>query len=225
MATPLRGWRDTHKAIANLESTTGWVTVIHADGTIVQANSGDLIYQGDVVQTGSNSAAGIRFIDGTAFNVSANSRTILDGLIPDGLLNSTAPKPIQVAMSDVSADNDLIKPFGSFGLYRLDDQSLIQMVDTPDAIVEVRRGSSGQFAITSVAADPSAQAGYYRDALQTHNLGAQYGINANSPGSGTSTDLLFIQPIKFSPHIETPPIILLSQPPLPPPLRYSPRPL
>src|SRR5262249_27293357 len=93
---------NTHKAIGNLESAAGWVTVVHADGTIIQANSGESIYKGDVVQTGSDSTATVRFIDGTTFDISADSRTTLDGLIPDGLLNSTAQKPIQVAMSDVS---------------------------------------------------------------------------------------------------------------------------
>src|SRR5262249_62335014 len=42
---------NTHKAIGNLESTAGWVTVVHAGGTIIQSNGGESIYPADVVQT------------------------------------------------------------------------------------------------------------------------------------------------------------------------------
>src|SRR5438270_12702311 len=65
--------------IGKIESASGSVTVTHADGVILQANLGpngglgkvgDFVYRGDLVQTGSDSAVGMVFTDGTAFNLS-----------------------------------------------------------------------------------------------------------------------------------------------------------
>src|SRR5262249_7596803 len=188
--------------------------------TVVQISAGDFIFMGDVVQTGSDSAATIKLIDGTTFDISADCISILDGLSPNSMLTSASQKPIQVAMSDVSTDDDEIKPFGIYTLTRADDPSFFRLIDNPNEVVEVSRGSSGQFIVTNGASDPVAQALYYRGALETKNLGAQYGINPNSPGSGTPTDLLFIQPIKFSSPLDTAPTILLNQSPQLPPILF-----
>ena len=59
-------------AVGKVESATGSITVTHANGTVVPAKVGDLVYQGDVVQTGTDSAVGIGFTDGTAFSLSAD---------------------------------------------------------------------------------------------------------------------------------------------------------
>lgn len=87
--------------IGKIETASGSVTVTHTDGVILQANIGpngglgqakvgDLIYQGDLVQTGPNSAVGMVFTDGTAFNLSANARIEMNEFIydPNGKSNS-----------------------------------------------------------------------------------------------------------------------------------------
>jgi hypothetical protein len=88
------------KPIGKVVATTGSVTIEHAGAVIVQANApaqagetkvGDLVYQGDVVQTGANGKVGINFIDGTSFNLSSNAKMALDEYVydPKGTSNST----------------------------------------------------------------------------------------------------------------------------------------
>ena len=87
--------------IGKIESASGSVTVTHADGVVLQANVGpngglgqakvgDLVYRGDLVETGTNSAVGMVFTDGTAFNLSANARIELNEFVydPNGTSNS-----------------------------------------------------------------------------------------------------------------------------------------
>ena len=83
-------------------TASGSVTIEHANAVIVQANLpaaggvsqtklGDLVYKGDVVQTGADGKIGITFTDGTAFNLSSNARMVLNEFVydPDGKSNST----------------------------------------------------------------------------------------------------------------------------------------
>ena len=87
--------------IGKIETASGSVTVNHADGVVLQANVGpngglgqakvgDLVYRGDVVQTGPASAVGMVFTDGTAFNLSANARIEMNEFVydPNGKSNS-----------------------------------------------------------------------------------------------------------------------------------------
>ena len=79
----------------------GSVTVEHARAVVVQripaasgvgqTKLGDLVYKGDVVQTGADGKVGITFTDGTAFNLSSNARMVLDEFVydPNGKSNST----------------------------------------------------------------------------------------------------------------------------------------
>ena len=88
--------------IGKVVTAKGSVTIVHANAVVVQANVGpndglgqakvgDDVYQGDAVQTGADSAVGIVFTDGTAFNLYANSRMVLDEFVynPKGTSNST----------------------------------------------------------------------------------------------------------------------------------------
>ena len=88
--------------IGKVVTTSGSVTIEHASAVIVQANLpaasgvgqtklGDLVYKGDVVQTGADGKVGITFTDGTAFNLSSNARMVLDEFVydPNGKSNST----------------------------------------------------------------------------------------------------------------------------------------
>lgn len=87
------------KPIGKVVSAGGSVTIEHATAVVVQAAAGgsgqakvgDFVYQGDLVQTGADSAVGIAFTDGTAFNVASNARIVLNEFVyhPKGRPNST----------------------------------------------------------------------------------------------------------------------------------------
>jgi hypothetical protein len=86
--------------IGKVVAATGAVTIERADAMVIQANVagqagqtkvGDLVYRGDVVQTGADGRVGINFSDGTSFNLSSNARMALSEFVydPNGKSNST----------------------------------------------------------------------------------------------------------------------------------------
>ncbi|WP_229198422.1 FecR family protein [Bradyrhizobium acaciae] len=88
------------KLIGKVVTATGLVTIEHASEVVVQAalsdqrpraKVGDLVYQGDVVQTGADGRVGINFTDGTSFNLSSNAKMAMTEFVydPNGKSNST----------------------------------------------------------------------------------------------------------------------------------------
>ena len=89
------------KPIGKVLTATGIARVEHTAAVIVQAKLptsgveqakvGDLVYRGDVIQTGVDGALGVVFADGTSFNVSRNARMEVNEFIydPKGNSNST----------------------------------------------------------------------------------------------------------------------------------------
>jgi hypothetical protein len=88
------------KPIGKVVTATGSVTIEHASAVVVQANVsgqagqaqvGDLVYLGDLVQTGADGKVGINFTDGTSFNLSSKARMALTEFVydPNGKSNST----------------------------------------------------------------------------------------------------------------------------------------
>jgi hypothetical protein len=87
--------------IGKVISATGTVKIEHPAAIIVQANLptsgldqtkvGDLVYLGDVIQTGADGALSITFADGASFNVSRNARMKVDEFVydPKGHSNSS----------------------------------------------------------------------------------------------------------------------------------------
>ena len=86
--------------IGKVVAAAGSVKIERANAMVVQANVagqagqtkvGDLVYRGDVVQTGTDGRVGINFTDGTSFNLSSNARMALNEFVyePDGKSNST----------------------------------------------------------------------------------------------------------------------------------------
>jgi hypothetical protein len=63
--------------IGNIQTVIGCGTLRRGSGTAVQVRIGDLVCQGDVIETATNGQIGIRFIDGTAFNVPSRTRVAL----------------------------------------------------------------------------------------------------------------------------------------------------
>jgi hypothetical protein len=87
------------KPIGKVMETTGSVSIEHTSAVLLTANlpaSGktsvdDLVFQGDVVQTGADGKLSLAFADGTSFKVSSNARMELNEFIydPKGSSNST----------------------------------------------------------------------------------------------------------------------------------------
>src|SRR5205814_8200936 len=67
------------KLVGNVVKTTGSASIVR-NGVTVEANNGDNVYQTDIVQTGSGATIGLVLIDGTAINLSANARLMLNDL-------------------------------------------------------------------------------------------------------------------------------------------------
>ena len=88
-ATPVQATISA-EAIGQVDTLSGTVQVIRADGTTATLGEGDLVYQNDVVSTGAGSTTSLVFVDGTIFTLAQNSRMILDDLVfdPDGSENS-----------------------------------------------------------------------------------------------------------------------------------------
>lgn len=96
----LHAQTDSAKPIGKVVAITGSVSIKHAGAVIVQANApaqagqtkvGDLVYEGDLVQTDADSKVAINFVDGTSFNLASNARMALDQYVydPKGTSNST----------------------------------------------------------------------------------------------------------------------------------------
>jgi hypothetical protein len=88
------------KPIGKVVTASGSVTIERANAAAVQVSLpgqagqtkvGDLVYQGDVVQTGADGRLGINFTDGASFNLSSNARMALSEFVyePNGTSNST----------------------------------------------------------------------------------------------------------------------------------------
>jgi hypothetical protein len=76
------------------------------NGVSISLNIGDNVFKGDVVQSGSDSALGLSFIDGTAFGLSANARMVLNEMIydPNGSSNSSLISLVQGTISFVAGE-------------------------------------------------------------------------------------------------------------------------
>ncbi|MDR3465431.1 MAG: FecR family protein [Xanthobacteraceae bacterium] len=88
------------KPIGKIVAASGLATIEHASAVVVQANIpdyasqtkvGDVVYLGDVVQTGADGRVAINFTDGTSFNLSSNARMALTEFVydPNGKSNSS----------------------------------------------------------------------------------------------------------------------------------------
>ncbi|MFO1146886.1 MAG: VCBS domain-containing protein [Alsobacter sp.] len=70
----------TAAAIGRVEAASGDAAVVR-NGVVIALNVGDVVLKGDVVQTGQGSSVALTFLDGTAFNLSANARMVLNELV------------------------------------------------------------------------------------------------------------------------------------------------
>ena len=113
------------ESIGKVVTLQGGVTAQHTDGTVVQLSIGDPVAMGDVLQTGSGASVGLVFSDGTVFNLSNNSRMVLDNLVyqPGGDSNALNFSIVQGTFSFVAGQ---VAPTGEM------------RIDTPVATMGIR---------------------------------------------------------------------------------------
>ena len=78
------------KVVGHIAKMTGSASIVR-NGVTIDVQAGDAVYQSDVLQTGSSSTIGLVLIDGTALNLGANARLMVNDLTfdPGSTLNST----------------------------------------------------------------------------------------------------------------------------------------
>jgi hypothetical protein len=70
------------KVVGHVVKMTGSASIVR-NGVTIDLQSGDAVYQSDVVQTGSNSTLGLVLNDGTTFNLTGNARLMVNDLTYD----------------------------------------------------------------------------------------------------------------------------------------------
>ena len=111
----------------------GTVQIEHPAAILVTANLpgngeqtkvGDLVYRGDIIQTGPNGKLGVGFTDGSSFSVSANARMELNDFVydPHGHSNSSLMSLTKGTFTFIAGEvahtgNMLVKtPVGTMGI-------------------------------------------------------------------------------------------------------------
>jgi len=69
--------------IGNVENISGTVWAIRTDGTKVELEIGDPVYQGDILESAPDGAVGVLLADETTFSMAENGRMVLDEMIYD----------------------------------------------------------------------------------------------------------------------------------------------
>ncbi|USG60614.1 VWA domain-containing protein [Sneathiella marina] len=117
---------DADGPIGEVTELSGTVTAKHVDGTIDELVPGAAVFQGDVLETGTDGSFAILFADETQFSMGENGRAVLDEMIynPSGGEGSFGVSLLQGVFSLVSgqiakddADNVSVKtPVGTIGI-------------------------------------------------------------------------------------------------------------
>ncbi|HEY9081640.1 FecR domain-containing protein [Magnetovibrio sp.] len=113
--------------IGQVSDSEGSVTVTHPDGSQATLATGDKIFQGDVVQTGTASNISIIFVDDTIFTLDESGRMVMDEMVYDpdtqtGAFNTTV---VQGVFSFVSGQVAKTSPDG-------------MVVSTPTSTIGIR---------------------------------------------------------------------------------------
>ena len=68
-------------AIGKIETAIGSVTIARTNADVAHPAVGDLVYEGDLIETGIDGLVGIVFVDGTTFHLHASARMVLNEFI------------------------------------------------------------------------------------------------------------------------------------------------
>mgnify|MGYP000660441936 CR=1 FL=1 len=75
----------TDIAVGKVETSEGGVWAVRADGSRVELQAGDQVFQGDLLETAENGAVGVTFSDGSAFSLGGSGEMSIDQLVYDPL--------------------------------------------------------------------------------------------------------------------------------------------
>ncbi|TYO60877.1 FecR domain-containing protein, partial [Bradyrhizobium hipponense] len=123
------------KVIGHVATITGSASIVR-NGVTIEANNGDVVYQNDVVQTGSGSTIGLVLIDGSTFNLSANTRFMLNELGYEGQSNANGTLVSLTSGSNHSLFT-LVQGAASFVAGQVAKTGDMQ-VATPTAVIGIR---------------------------------------------------------------------------------------
>src|SRR5258706_694907 len=118
------------QVIGHIRTVIGSGTLARACGIAGEVKVGDPVGQGDVIETAADGRAGIRFIDGTTFNLSGGARMVLDEFVCDA--NGTS----QSALFGVSRGTF------SFVVGQVAKTGCLR-IDTPVGSIRGRAGAGG----------------------------------------------------------------------------------
>jgi VCBS repeat-containing protein len=140
--------------IGRVETLTGSASAVR-NGVAIELNVGDLIFQGDVVQTRTDSTLAIAFSDGSAFTLNENARMVLNEFVydPNSTMNSAVINLVQGTVSFIAAQ---VAKTGNM------------RVETPTATMGIR-GTFVTVSVSSVDGHTVASLG-----METDSSGRQY---------------------------------------------------
>ena len=117
-------------AVGKIQIATGSVTVTRANTVVSESTVGDILYQGDLIETGDDGSVVIRFVDGTVFQLRANGRIELD------------ERSASVAPLVVSPLLRVVRGVFSFIAGKVAANARL-IIDTPVARIQSRAGAAG----------------------------------------------------------------------------------
>ena len=103
-SVPLKLWRPRPSKLSAKSGRPSVRSPSCAPRRIVRVGVGDLVYRGDTIPTEADGAVGITFADGTAFDLSAAARLVLNEFVcdPAGTPNSALFSLVQGAFAFVA---------------------------------------------------------------------------------------------------------------------------
>ncbi|MCW9002541.1 MAG: FecR domain-containing protein, partial [Rhodospirillales bacterium] len=192
--------------IGSVEKADGVVMVVRADGTRVELQVGDPVYQGDLLETGGDGAVGIVLADETTFSMGENGSMVLDEMVFDpsaqeGKISMSIVKGVftfvsgQVAKTDPDAMT-LNTPVATIGIRGT--QAGIDIADGKTltvALMEEADGFVGEVTVTNGAGQVI---------VNVANMGTKVFSFMQPPSAVFSFDAqemidLFATPLKYLP--------------------------
>ena len=131
--------------IGTADKLTGTVTVTRTDGTVSILQSGDVVYQGDVLQTADGSSIGLVMADGTELSLGSKGRIVLDEMVYDAG-NGTGHSSVSLVSGVFSFVSGQIAKSSPDGM----------QIKTPVATIGIR-GTSGTIQLGDLALDNDSQ--------------------------------------------------------------------
>lgn len=172
------------EAIGVVEDVEGIVFASRVDGSRVQLQSGDPVFQDDVIETSSDGAIGLRFVDDTTFSIADDARMVLDDFVYDPSAN-TGSAVVNVLQGSFS--------FVSGAVAQTGDDALT--VKTPVLTIGIRgtyvTGRGGQEGETTEIVNLPDDNGDVGSIFASNSAG---GVLLNDAYEGTQTNSQFTAP-------------------------------